>query len=238
MKKVVLMLGLVLGLMFGPPAYKQYRRDSYVTKHVVQLFGPGKRGSCSGIHVDINNKTYIISAAHCLVLATNGKILVQDDDMKEPIPREVLMEDDRSDLIILEALPKRSGISISNSVAKKEHLYTYTHGFGYATYKTEGSYIQDERIEVPVFEVTETNKCDVSKPKYIEKTLDLLFFQLTVCFLVEDTMVTDALIVPGSSGGVVTNKYGEVVGIVSAGNAKFGYLVTLSDIQRFISNWK
>jgi len=238
MKKVLIVLGLILGLVLGPNMYKQHRRDSYVTKHVVQLWGLNKRGSCSGIHVNIDNKTYILSAAHCLVLSIDGKILVQDDLMKDPIPREVLMEDSKADLILLEALPGRDGISLASSVSKKDHLYTYTHGHGYATYKTEGSYIQDEKIEVPIFEVSETKKCETDKPKYVEKVMDFFFFQMNVCFLVENTMVTDALIAPGSSGGAVVNKYGELVGLVSAGNDKYGYLVPLYDLRDFTQNWK
>lgn len=237
-KKLLISLVLLVTTLCGPGLYKMARRDYYVPEKVVYLYGPGKRGSCSGIHVDINNKTYILSAAHCLALAKDGKILVQDDEMDDPIPREVLMEDSTADIIILEALPHRSGITLASSVEVKERLYTYTHGLGYATYKTEGTYIQDLVIEVPLFVVDETHKCDISKPKYIQKLLNLFIIQLDVCFLVEDTMVTDALIAPGSSGGVVTNKYGELVGLVSAGDNKFGYLVPLDSVQKFVSNWR
>jgi hypothetical protein len=238
LKHKLLVLTSLLGLLYGPGLFKKVRRDSYVPTKVVQLFGPNLRGSCSGTHVNLSGKTYIVTAAHCLVLARDGKVLVKDDQMKEPILREVLMEDDASDVMLVEALPGRKGLKLAKSVKKKSHIYTYTHGFGYATYKTEGTYIQDEKIEVPLFIITETATCDVSKPKFKEIEFISFWGVLKVCALVENTMVTDAMVVPGSSGGIVTNEYGEMVAIVSAGNGKFGYLVTLEDLHRFLRNWK
>lgn len=236
LKKLGIGFLVLSSLLFGPGAYKQAIRDYRIPQSVVRLVGPQGKGSCSGVHVNINNKVYILSAAHCLVLASDGSILVEDDYSKERIARKVLLEDDMADLIVLEALPGRRGINIANSVYRTDILYTYTHGFGYKTYKTTGSYVDSEVIEVPLFEVSEENKCDTTKPKYVEKQLDFFFSSSYVCFLKENTLVTDAFIVPGSSGGAVTDKYGNLIGIVSAGNpAGFGYLVTLEDIQRFVA---
>ncbi len=233
MKKLLIVLGVV-ALMFGPKVYKQIARDYAVPLSVVKLKGPFGRGSCSGVHVTVENKTYILSAAHCLSLALDGEILVEDDKSEVAIFRKVLLEDDLADLIVLEALPGRTGIPIADSFTRTDTIYTYTHGFGYKTYKTVGSYVDNELIEVPLFEVTKDNKCDTSKPKYVEHQMSFFFSEITVCFLKENTTVTDAFIVPGSSGGAVVDKYGALVGLVSAGNDRFGYLVTLEDIQRFL----
>ena len=52
-----------------------------------------------------------------------------------------------------------------------------------------------------------------------------------------DTMEssTTATIIPGSSGGMVVNKNGELVGVASATNGFFGYVVRLKDIQKFLA---
>jgi hypothetical protein len=235
MKKKLIILGLLLASLFGPGVLKQATRDSSLPSYVVQLLGV-EQGSCSGFHINIDGKVYILSASHCLVLADKGTILVQDDNTEEPIPLKILKEDPLSDTILLEPLPGRSGLSLAKNVYYGETLYTYTHGLGYLTYKTEGVYVQDEVIEVPLFPVTENDVCDTSIPKLKEGIMDMFIFQMKVCFLVENTMVTTAFIVPGSSGGVVTNKYGEVVGLVSAGGQGFGYLVTLSALKSFVNS--
>ncbi len=180
----------------------------------------------------MNNESFKLKAL-CL-FHKDGKILVKDELSTEFTAVNVLAEDPAADIIILEALEGRSGINIANSMQRTELLYTYTHGYGYETYKTEGSFIDFDILEVPLFMIDETHQCDTSKSKYIVVEMPLFFSTVSVCALHETTTVTDALIVPGSSGGAVVNKYGELVGIVSAGNNLFGYLVTLEDIQDFI----
>lgn len=235
MKKILFVIGLVAGLLFAPGIINQFMRDYYVPTQVVQLYGIAD-GRCSGVHIQIKDKTYILSASHCLVLQNdNGEIYVGNEEM-EPMPRKVLKEDDLADVILLEPLPGVKGLSLADNIEQTEHIYTYTHGLGYATYKTEGSYIQDVKIQVPLFVVSDQHKCDISKPKYVEMDINLGFFSLRACVLIQNTMVTEAFVAPGSSGGAVTNKYGELVGIVSAEDSYgFGYLVTLKDLQRFLS---
>lgn len=232
--KLVFFLGLC-AFIFGPKYFYNFYRDTYVPKKVVQLVS--SKGSCSGIHVDIGDRTYILSASHCLPLQNDrGEILVKDDEMSEPIPRRVLDEDENSDLILLEALPGRSGLDIADNAYFKEKLYSYTHGRGYATHKTEGSYIQNEVVDIIIS--LDPDDCDLSKPKYKIIKVNLLFFELSACALHTDSMVSEMPTAPGSSGGPVVNKYGDLVGIVFAGGGGYSFFVTLTDIQNFVANWK
>jgi hypothetical protein len=229
------LLGLTL-LIIGYDQYSIYNRDHYVFPKVVQLLS--ERGSCSGIHVEVNKKTYILSASHCLPLKNEqNEILVKDDLMTGPIPRKVLYEDTSSDIIMLESLPNRNGVKLAKNIDLREDIYSYTHGAGLATHKTIGYYIQNMIIEVPLFPIfseEDEKKCDIKKPKY--KIMDM--FILKACILKTDSMVTEMPSAPGSSGGAVVNKYGELIGLVFAGSSRYTFLVTLTDLQRVLSNWK
>jgi hypothetical protein len=206
--------------------------DAEIRSKVVKL--KSGMGSCSGQQVRApSGANYILTAAHCRVLEQAGSILAITEDGRE-IARRIVAEDPSSDLLLLEGIPGMEGLKIGSSLDRFESVRTFTHGKGKNTYRTDGKIIQQEMVTVPVSDVLPDGTCG-PMPKYTVAPGG--FFGMPVCALQVVETAMDAMIVPGSSGGAVVNSSGELVGVVSAGDGAFGYIVTISDIRRFMSNY-
>lgn len=232
-KRVVLgaVAGLLLSIMslgFGGGSSKS---DQWLKDRVVKLRGNGML--CSGEQIQApSGQTYILSAAHCHKLAVNESIEVETEDRKT-LQRKVIAEDKFSDLLLIEGLPNKTGLKIADKDYKHQKVRTFTHGGGMDTYETRGELIQYISIPVMIGEIItdeDLQACE-SMPKY--KVREWWLGRMCIMDVLETA--TTAMIVPGSSGGMVVDDDGGLVGVVSAGGDGFGYLVTLKDIQRFLS---
>lgn len=209
------------------------KTDGHIRSRVVKLLGNGAQ--CSGEQVRApSGEDYILTAAHCLPLAVDGVIQVTTEDGRV-LPRRIISEDMRSDLLLLEGLPHTEGLEIASYARRFQRVRTFTHGKGHDTYQSQGVLIDDRPIQIPLFAVTDDASRALCQraPKY--RVFDALIAELCILEITETS--TDAFIVPGSSGGAVVDSSGDLVGVVSAGGDGFGYLVRLEDIQKFISNF-
>lgn len=205
------------------------KSENHLRSRVVRLVS--ERGSCSGEQIKApSGEDYILTAAHCAVLAKDGSIETITEDGKHLL-RKVIAKDGYSDLMLLEGVPNMEGIPVADDYDLHEHVRTFTHGRGFATYKTEGELIQIVRVRIPIF-IEDIEKCDTHKYEVIASFND--FALSLTCMLSVDEIATNAMTVPGSSGGLVVNDDNELVGVVSEGDGVFGYLVRLSDIQKFL----
>ncbi len=206
-------------------------QENLIRSRVVKL--KGAHGMCSGEQIRTDSgQDYILTAAHCRHFEENGSITVINES-GQSIQRRVIAEDINSDLLLLEGLPNMKGLAIAKNSYNRQRVRTFTHGRNLPTYETQGVLIGDTLVKVPVkiISTEEEAAACVAMPKYkIEENIFARF-----CVLAVQEMGTTALIVPGSSGGVVVDSSGDVVGVASASGDNFGWLVTLGDIQRFLA---
>lgn len=195
-------------------------------------------GSCSGQQVRApSGKDYILTAAHCAGLADeNGMVAVKDEE-GNIFSLKILQEDPKSDLLLVEGIPNLRGLTIADSWYRNEEIRTFTHGKHLDLYKTEGVLIQETTISLISEAVTSPEieqKCK-SMPKKANIIQDI-FGRKACLFSVEETLST-AKIIPGSSGGMVVDPDGKLVGVVSVSSDEFSGLVRLSDIKDFMSKF-
>lgn len=221
---------LMFGLVFGcsPSNHK-------IMSSVVKL--TGERGSCSGTQVKApSGKKYILTAGHCSVLADRGIIEVHTEDAGNYFSK-VLEESNDSDLLLLEPAPGISGIKIANDLSRFETLRSFTRGAGLPTYETSGNMIAERIVQFemnPIGSDEERTTCHKAKNAIESVNLfDMIVYEVCTVRVVETIMSTP--IAPGSSGGLIANKWGELAGVASAGGGGYYYAVTLKDIQRFLS---
>ncbi len=220
----IIMMAVLFGCN-GPPKAGDIRSS------VVKL--SSSKGSCSGTQIITSRgHKFILTAAHCLPIAEAGFIPVFTEDAGQYVSK-IVAEDDESDLLLLEAAPSKiPAIPIAEDVSRFETLTSFTHGRSYATYSTEGIYVGEDIVYFFSDNPTKLDTC-TKKKNHIVK-VDLGFIELEACMVGTVESVTTVRATPGSSGGLVANSRGELVGVVSTGDDMFTNLVTLKDIHRFL----
>lgn len=233
MKKIkILCAAIILAIILHSCAIKS---ESHIRERSVKI--SGKHGQCSGEQVRApSGVDYILTAGHCKDIQVDGMMTVTDEDGNH-LQRRVIGEDPSSDLLLIEGLPGLRGLDIAKSAHYSEHVRTFTHGKGMNTYKTEGELIEIRKVEILKGIITtpeEAASCSFM-PKYKVIHAPAPFDMIEACVMSIDEMASTAKVVPGSSGGMVVNDAGDLVGVVSATDDNFNYFITLSDIQRFMA---
>lgn len=209
--------------------------DNYIRNRAVKITRGG--GSCSGEQVRApSGVDYILTAAHCRgLMDENGAFEIHTEDGKI-LNRQLVNEDVNSDLLLIEGLPGVRGLDIAKWAPMRSKVRTFTHGGGLDTYETHGVLIQYMIVQVPLMIVTDekTETYCTSMPKYY---MVEIMEGVNMCIMRTLEVVTTAGIVPGSSGGMVINYDGELVGVASATDYKFGYIVPLPSIRNFLHNY-
>lgn len=209
------------------------KNDSYARNRTVKLMGNGHQ--CSGEQVRApSGIDYILSAGHCTPLIVDGRVTVILENEKT-IERRVIAEDMSSDLLLIEGIPNMRGLDIGRNNQRFQKVMTFTHGAGLDTYKTEGVVIQKQVISVLV-KIMEPEElgCEGAKYKIIEFS-NMFGMPMRACILHLEEIVMTAFVVPGSSGGMVLDSNYNLIGVVSATNGSFSFMVGVDQIQRFLS---
>lgn len=231
---------LVLGLAsvyVGARTIKSHRvavtgSETFLREHTLML--RGNNVSCTAVEVIApSGESYVLSARHCSVMATVGKILAIDEQGRLEY-LDIIALDKNSDLMLLSA-HSDSGLRIAKSVVINEHIHTMTHGAGKPLYRTDGVLLDEESIMFRLGDIEDQKDFDACTAGPQQS---VVFSPAgPVCALTLIDVATTAKVVPGSSGGPAVNEHNELIGIASAtdSDGNFGYFVRLKDIQRFLA---
>ena len=229
MKKIAILLAILMSASVFAYRHEKHEMllesDVYIRDRVLMLVGNGVE--CSAIEVKApSGKNYTMSAGHCGIIAVNEYITAIREDGSETMIK-VLKVDVEHDLMLLEAADDKS-IDVAKDSKPHQHVHTLTHGHGMPTYRTDGELLKDVdiRIENPIDSDEALKKC---------KHIIVGEFEVD-CELKLHVVMSTAQVLPGSSGGAVLNKRGQLVGIVSCTDGFFSGFVMLKDIQEMLKS--
>lgn len=229
--RVLTILGV--GLIAAPFIMDNKSSDEYLRDRVVLL--QSSKASCSGVSVKApSGKSYVLTAAHCVVvLSEQNEVQGTLEDGTKVLLHEVDI-DAFADLMLLSdaGVP---GLEVADKMAKHEKIHTMTHGRAMMSYRTDGEIV--DRRDLHIMESFIGSDDDVAacraKP---EHDIGEGPFGLPVCAKTLHLTGMTAHVEPGSSGGPIVDSRNRLVGIVSATDGVFGYMVNLEDVKAFLAN--
>lgn len=216
-------------------------KDSYyrneVGDHVVRIYNMEETGGGTGFHI-VGEKTgeqFILTNSHvCEAADPKGLVLVEHNG--EKIPRKVLEHYEHHDLCLVEPLSDHEGgIDIAGSLDKGEDTIIVGHPSLRQLTLSHGEYIGKEKIQLAKL-VDSPKECD---GKFVEDLMTLIMTGKFVCLVSIQTSAISNPSYPGNSGSPVVNKYGNVVGVLFAGNraqVHDSYMVPLKYIKDFLKD--
>ncbi len=203
--------------------------DPFIRMHVVKIYS--KKGSCTGTLAKAHSRVVILTAAHCRAVLDNGLAWAEREDGSK-YPTKMLKYNAATDVMLM-TTPDKAFLPVAASVAKHEKVHSLTHGGGHMTYRSDGELMEEQKIDVAMFMITDRKSYHECIKEKNQESVASLFGMLCVSHLT-NTWST-MRVIAGSSGGAVLNDRGEIVGVVSTGNEDgLSGLVALRHIQAML----
>jgi S1-C subfamily serine protease len=236
-------LALVLIFTFisakGPEIHSAYIR-SYVGDRTVLV--SGARGGGSGFFVKAaSGKTFIMTNQHVCELAdSNGMLNIQLENTKRVFNRRIVEKYENHDLCLIEGIGDTDGLKLASSLDIGETIGLIGHPKLQPLTLNKGEYIGDKFIKIVVAINIEKDQCPGEYKKYKNSVVSNLFGVDSICIRKYYSSQITAYSRGGSSGSPVVNFFGNVVGVLFAGNRMDQFetfMVPLTDIQEFLKKY-
>jgi len=225
---------IIVGVVFNAEHIKDgYYRYS-IGDQVVKIIGEG--GTGSGFHVKApSGKTYILTNEHvCQVADKHEKVIVENE--KSSIPRRIIAKYQYHDLCLIEGLPGyESGLDIAKNLEIGEDIILIGHPSGRPLTLSKGEFIFSRVISLPKLEIRSEEECQKKSGDWFSF---LGFFNVCLVSSMANGITNPSY--PGNSGSPVINKWGNVVGVLFAGNRdqlNDNYMVPLNEVKNFLKDY-
>lgn len=227
---------LILAL-FAPhlqSRYLQYHVGNQ-TVYIRSPQGAARQGSATGFEVEApSGKIYTLTNAHVCVLQKDGQVLIgRGPNDTHMMPRRVLQVYRDNDLCLVEGMPGYEGLSLALGYDIGDLNYVIGYALGEAQNFSQGYLKSMTTVVIPIPDIA---AADCTGPYQSIQTLNTWLGPIEVCTIKRYSIATSISIWPGNSGSAMVNAFGNVTGVVFAGNNEtfWGYAVPLEDVITFL----
>jgi len=235
----------------APYLHKTWIRNK-VGKEVVMIVKRDElgrvRGGGTGFHVIApSSVSYIMTNSHVCDAFDDGTAWIQSREGRI-IPRKIIEQSEKTDLCLIEGLPGHEGLKLAGSANIGDTLAVVGHPVLQPLSISLGDIIGKDLIEFPYAAIVDsredadgkdkmTEEQCASKPKQKVAELDSWLGPVKVCMLSLQAFQTTIVGFPGNSGSPAVNFWGNIEGVLYAGNGRTNYslLITLDDVKEFLA---
>lgn len=230
----------------GPSMYENYLRAK-VGQVVIKVIKDSRAvsGGTGFIVKAASGQSYILTNYH--VCAMNGQkigdlVLATTPDESRQMYRKIIDISQDADLCLVETIPGLKGVDLAGSYAVGDDLAVIGHPLLNPLTVSRGRIMSKKIIQV-LFEYNLTQEdCEGRGRRFhfadLSSNIMAAFMGVTsACFTQDLALETNAETYPGNSGSPVVNIYGNLIGVLFAGNGDdhWGYIVPLEQVRDFLS---
>lgn len=236
MIKFIICGSIVITLITQTPKLHRYYLRTHTGKEVVKIVNEIGNSGGTGVYINLpsGNKA-ILTNAHVCEVKNDKNIVWVKDSKNRAIPRKIIEISKISDLCLVEGLPNHRGLFLGSSVQLGQNISIIGHPRLWPKAMTSGEVFAKQFVQVLDHIIIDpvNDKCDLPKNRKIHE--DGFFGPIDFCIEYIESLMTTAQILPGNSGSPVVNDYGQLVGLVYAGNELgWAIIIQLKDIKEFI----
>jgi S1-C subfamily serine protease len=230
--KYAIAAAVILGIAVkAPHLHGDYIRNT-VGSQVVYLTEKSGRAGGTGFAIKTpSGDVLTLTNAHVCGLADDKGIIYAKTDKTRSIPLKVIELYDKADLCLVSKMPGMTGLKVASSVSIGEELGLVGHPKLLPLTLTRGQLLGYGMVAVLV----DTQPCKEDTGMY--KTVMSIFGP--VCVEISRSAFTSITSFGGSSGSPTVNIFGNVVGVLYAGDntSNWGILVPLEAVVDFIKDY-
>lgn len=238
-KLLILAIFFIFAMLFADKTHVKYLENKVGSNTVYLQSMPDSniQGSGTGFQMQAKSgKVVTITNAHVCELANDkGMILVEEKrHSKRLLPKRVLEVYENNDLCVVEGLSGYEGLSLGDEAEIGQPVYSFGYPLGEALHFSEGRVKDMSQIYLVDSSVTSLDQCTGPRHKIVNARY--FFFVFQVCVKAHDSIQTSLVIFGGSSGSPMVNIWGNVVGVIFAGNTRtnWGSAVPLKDLKELL----
>lgn len=238
---VSLVLALLVGLFTfisakGPEYHANYIRSKVGSRTVMVM---GNRGGGSGFFLQIEDEDYILTNAHvCNLADKNGFLKIYPPNASRAFLRKIVKKSDQFDLCLVEGIKGYDGLNLAGDVDVGETIGIVGHPTLQPLTLSKGELIGYMYIRIITGVNVKPKDCKFGTIVKLPPSYKI-FNLLNICVKEYYSGQITAYSRGGSSGSPVVNFFGNIVGVLFAGNPQDqfqSFIVPLDDIKRFLED--
>lgn len=220
----------------GPDIHSTFVRN-YVGSKTVMITKNGSGGT--GFFVKApSGTTYILTNRHVCDLSNDGTLDIILPNKNRKVTKNIIESYDHHDLCLVESEGSYSGLDLASNLFTGQTIAIIGHPKLHPLTLSRGEYIGDKVIQVLLGYNIPPDKCrgKVYKMSFVQS----IFGQSTACVGEFYSGQITAYSRGGSSGSPIVNFFGNVVGVLFAGNLQDqfeSYIVLLDDVKNFLKDY-